>query len=178
MKTLFLNQNYEPLSLISWERAVHLYFLDKVEVIEEYEQKIRSPSFSMRIPAVVISKHYIRNQKKISRFSRMNIFLRDNFTCLYCGDAFSKNFLTLDHVIPKSKGGEKTWSNIVTACKDCNCAKANRTPAEARMALVKPPRVPNIKEYIIFLGIDSRQVPHQWLQFLPGIEKEPGVKII
>lgn len=178
MKTLFLNQNYEPLQLMSWERAVHLFFLDKVEVLEDYDQKIRSPSFSMGIPAVVISKHYIKNQKQITRFSRMNIFLRDNFTCLYCGHQFAKSFLTLDHVVPKSKGGGKTWNNIVTACKDCNRIKGDKTPSEAKMPLVKLPRVPNIKEYIIYLGIDSRTIPSQWVQYLPGIESVDGIKII
>ena len=125
---LILNADYQPisyfpLSLWSWQDSIKAVFLDRVNIIAEYESEVRSSSFSMKIPSVIALKKYIPISKK-PPFTRFNLFLRDNFTCQYCGDIFNSNELTFDHVIPKSKGGETKWENVVAACGKCNLKKA------------------------------------------------------
>ena len=125
---LILNADYQPisyfpLSLWSWQDSIKAVFLDRVNIIAEYESEVRSSSFSMKIPSVIALKKYIPISKK-PPFTRFNLFLRDNFTCQYCGDIFTSNELTFDHVIPKSKGGETKWENVVAACGKCNLKKA------------------------------------------------------
>ena len=124
---LILNADYQPisyfpLSLWSWQDSIKAVFLDRVNIIAEYESEVRSSSFSMKIPSVIALKKYIPISKK-PPFTRFNLFLRDNFTCQYCGDIFNSNELTFDHVIPKSKGGETKWENVVAACAKCNLKK-------------------------------------------------------
>ena len=104
--------SYYPLSLWNWQDAIKAVFLDRVNIIAEYEHEVCSPSFSMKLPSVVGLKEYVK-PSKAPAFTRFNVFLRDQFSCQYCG---SKNDLTFDHVIPRSKGGQTTWENVITAC--------------------------------------------------------------
>ncbi len=118
---LILNADYQPisyfpLSLWSWQDSIKAVFLDRVNIIAEYESEVRSSFFSMKIPSVIALKKYIPISKK-PPFTRFNLFLRDNFSCQYCGDIFTSNELTFDHVIPKSKGGKTKWENVVAACE-------------------------------------------------------------
>lgn len=142
---LVLNATFEPLQIVSWQRAMQLLFQGKVEVVEESEKEIRTVRFTMKVPAVLRLLTYVplKKKKQIVRFSRANIFLRDNSVCQYCGKSFSKTHLTLDHVIPIVQGGKKSWENIVTACKPCNQKKGGRTPAQAGIHLKRKPRRPN-----------------------------------
>ena len=129
--------SYYPLSLWPWQDVVKAVFLDRVEVVSTYEQEVRSPSFSMRLPSVVCLKEYVV-QDRAPAFTRFNLFLRDRFACQYCG---SPQHLTFDHVTPRRLGGRTTWENIVAACAPCNLRKGGRTPAQAQMhPLVKPIR--------------------------------------
>ncbi len=124
--------SYYPLSLWSWQDAVKAVFLGRVNIVSEYDTTIRSPSREMRLPSVISLKEYVAADRRPA-FTRFNVFLRDRFACQYCGESFPTQDLTFDHIIPRSRGGATTWTNVVTACSRCNLHKANRTPAEARM---------------------------------------------
>lgn len=141
---LILNASFEPLHIVTWQRAIQLLFQGKVEVIEESDQEIRTVRLTIKVPAVLRLLNYVPLSKKknIIRFSRTNIFHRDNHTCQYCSRQFNKTHLTLDHVVPVVQGGRKCWENIVTACKPCNQRKGGRTPAQANMQLIRKPRQP------------------------------------
>ena len=130
METLVLNRDGRPLSLlpmsaISWEVAVRLMVLEKVSVLHSYEDwVVRSPSIELKVPSVVITRDYLK-WNRVVKYNRSNIFLRDGFTCQLCGKKPDANELTLDHVVPRSKGGKTNWQNITTCCKDCNERKGN-----------------------------------------------------
>lgn len=131
--------SYYPLSLWCWQDAVKAVFLNRVNVIAEYDTVVRSANFQMALPSVIALREFI-NQDRSPAFTRFNVFLRDGFTCSYCG---SPDELTFDHVIPKSKGGQTCWTNIVTACSPCNLRKGGRLPKEAGMYPAKQPIQPS-----------------------------------
>jgi 5-methylcytosine-specific restriction endonuclease McrA len=124
--------SYFPLSLWSWQDAVKAVFLNRVNIVHEYDRVIRSPRLEMKLPSVISLKEYIAADRRPA-FTRFNVFLRDRFTCQYCGDGFPTHELTFDHIVPRSKGGRTVWTNVVTACGSCNLLKGNRRPHEARM---------------------------------------------
>ncbi len=117
--------SYYPLSLWSWQDTIKAVFLDRVNIVEEYDHAVRSPTFEMRLPSVVSLKTYVKPSSHPA-FTRFNVFLRDRFSCQYCG---SRDDLTFDHLIPRSRGGQTTWDNVVAACSPCNLRKGNLTPA-------------------------------------------------
>jgi len=144
---LVLNQNYEPLSVCSIRRAVVMMYLGKVELIERFDgQRIRSAYRSYPVPSVVRLGLYIHLPRKRVLLSRKNILKRDNHRCQYCGRTATP--LTVDHVTPKKRGGKDDWDNLVCACLDCNNKKGNRTPEQAGMALLRPPKRPDHLTYI------------------------------
>jgi 5-methylcytosine-specific restriction endonuclease McrA len=117
--------NYIPLSTIDWKEAVTYMWLDKVSVLEWYDDwVVHSANWETRVPAVVMLKNMLKRRSN-PRFSKHNIFIRDLFTCQYCSTQFPRNELTLDHVLPISKGGRTSWDNIVAACNPCNSRKGN-----------------------------------------------------
>jgi 5-methylcytosine-specific restriction endonuclease McrA len=121
--------SYYPLSLWNWQTVVKAVFMDRVNIVEEYDREIRSSSFAMRLPSVISLKHYVR-PARYPAFTRFNLFLRDKFTCQYCG---SEDDLTFDHVIPRAFGGRTTWHNVTTACSPCNLRKGGALPHQAKM---------------------------------------------
>jgi 5-methylcytosine-specific restriction endonuclease McrA len=158
--------SYFPLSLWSWQEAVKAVFLGRVNIVSEYERTVRSPTFEMRLPSVIALKDYVPTARRPA-FTRFNVFLRDRFSCQYCGDNFPTHDLTFDHVIPRSRGGRTSWQNVVTACGDCNLIKGNFMPAEIRMFPIHAPRQPTTYE----LQENGRRFPpnflHQsWRDFL------------
>jgi 5-methylcytosine-specific restriction endonuclease McrA len=166
-RALLLNATYEPLKVIGWQRAVTLLWQGKVEVLEVYEREIRSATWSTKLPAVLRLQHFVKIEytKRAINFSRANIFLRDEYTCQYCGRRFRTEELTFDHVVPIAKGGRKVWENIVTACWRCNNRKSGRTPPEAGMHLIKWPTRPDWKPFFTFT-IGLRNVPAVWRDYL------------
>ena len=124
--------SYFPLSLWPWQEAVKAVFLDRVNIVANYDRTVHSPSFRMRLPSVISLKTYVHTGHRPA-FTRFNVFLRDRFSCQYCGDRFPTQELTFDHVIPRSRGGRTTWDNVVSACSDCNLTKSNRLPKESGM---------------------------------------------
>lgn len=148
--------SYFPLSLWSWQDAMKAVFLDRVNIVSEYEREIRSPNRSFRLPSVISLKEYAPTARKPA-FTRFNVFLRDHFSCQYCGQRFAVHDLTFDHVVPRSRGGRTEWLNVVAACGACNLRKANRTPLEAEMPLIRQPYRPN-----------SHQLQEQGRRFPPN----------
>jgi len=151
MRTLILNSGYEPMQLVSWERALCLVFSEKAEIIATYsDRSIRTISTSFEMPSVVRLKRYVRVVRTfgVVKCTRKNILVRDRFECQYCGLRCSAAAATLDHVMPASRGGKTTWDNIVTSCADCNRKKGNRTPSEAGMLLRSRPRRPTWREWL------------------------------
>ena len=144
---LVLNADYQPLSYFplstwSWKDALKAVFLERVNVVSEYNQVVRSPSIEMKLPSVVSLKDYIPLPEKAA-FTRFNVFLRDKFICQYCHNSFKVEELTFDHVTPKSKGGKTSWENVVTACRKCNTHKGNKSLRKIGLILKKKPHSPN-----------------------------------
>ena len=130
--------SYYPLSLWSWQEAVKAVVAERVHVVSVYNQRIHSPSAEMSLPSVISLKEYIPTSRRPA-FTRFNVFLRDRFTCQYCGEPFPTHDLTFDHVIPRSRGGRTTWDNVVTACSPCNLVKGDHLPHHIHMhPLVRP----------------------------------------
>jgi len=150
--------SYFPLSLLSWQDAIKAVFLDRVQIVSEYESEVHSPSFQMRIPSVVALRSYVEMDRRPA-FTRFNVFLRDAFTCQYCGIQEASEYLTFDHVIPRCQGGGTSWENIITACQSCNLSKGGRSPSEARMMLKSWPRCPTVHE----LNQNGRGFPPNYL---------------
>ncbi|WP_349368477.1 HNH endonuclease [Salinarimonas sp.] len=147
--------SYYPLSVWCWQDAIKAVFLDRVNIVSHYEKTVRSPTFEMRLPSVVSLKTYVK-PTRIPAFTRFNVFLRDRFTCQYCG---AREDLTFDHVIPRSKGGQTTWENVVAACSPCNLRKGDRLPRDAEMLPRQEPYAPSLND----LHQNGRHFPPNYL---------------
>lgn len=183
-RCLLLNADFTPLSIIEWKKAImwHMryeydpkYGIDIIDFYkDDYIAGVNNKKYP--IPAVARTKRYFRVNRQIVTFSRKNIFLRDNYTCQYCGLKFDNSVLTYDHVIPKSvwnnsKISPTCWTNIVTACVECNRKKGNKTPKQANMPLMNMPIAPtkNIKylPVIHYLYKIKESIPFEWTIYLP-----------
>ena len=136
-KVLVLNASYEPLNICTWRRAIILILKGKAEQIEHNGRLIYA---NLPAPTVIRLRHYVSIPYKEISLSRRNILHRDSYTCQYCG--IKRHDLTIDHIVPRSRGGIDAWDNVVAACLKCNVKKGNRTPKEADMRLRIPPRRP------------------------------------
>ncbi len=166
MRSLLLNSSYEPMRVVSWQKALILWFQGKVEVLEYHHSFARSARQSFQLPSVLRLKSYVRPRSGGAvRFCRENVYIRDNFTCQYCGTKLPSKQLTLDHVVPASMQGQKSWTNVVSACRGCNQKKAARTPVEANMPLMKEPKMPTWLP-ALELEIKPDHVPQTWQQYL------------
>lgn len=144
-RVLVLNASFEPLHVTSAKRAITLVQYGVAEVLEESREIVRSPSTVLVVPSVIRLRKYVRRPRVHPvPFNRRNVLRRDTFTCQYCG---SREELTLDHVLPRSRGGGHGWDNVVTACRSCNQRKGSRTPEEAGMPLHTPPYAPTFGVY-------------------------------
>lgn len=155
--------SYYPLSLWPWQEAIKAAWLDRVNILSEYDEVVSSPSTTIRIPSVVVLKEYVKPQKRVA-FTRFNLFLRDEFTCQYCG---STGDLTFDHVVPRAHGGITSWENVVAACSPCNLRKGSRSLRHSGLSLSRPPRKPQPEQ----LHNAGRKFPpnylhESWLDFL------------
>ncbi len=155
--------SYYPLSLWPWQEAVKAKYLDRVDIVAEYDDCVHSPSTTLRIPSVVVLKGYVKPQKRVA-FTRFNLFLRDEFRCQYCG---ARGELTFDHVVPRASGGVTSWQNVVAACSPCNLRKGSKALHQTGFSLRKPPRQPDAEE----LRNTGRKFPpghlhESWMDFL------------
>lgn len=155
--------SYYPLSLWGWQETVKAVFLERVNIVSEYEREVHSPSVAMKLPSVVSLKCYVK-PALYPAFTRFNVFLRDRFQCQYCGN---KDDLTFDHLIPRSRGGMTRWDNVTTACAPCNLAKGGKMPKIAGMFPRQNPYRPTVYE----LHRNGRLFPpnylhESWLDYL------------
>ena len=155
--------SYYPLSLWSWQDAIKAKWLDRVDIVAEYEDLVHSPSVALKIPSVVVLKDYVKPQKRVA-FTRFNLFLRDEFRCQYCG---ARAELTFDHVVPRAAGGVTSWRNVVAACSPCNLRKGSKALHQTGFSLRKAPRQPEAEE----LRNMGRKFPpnylhESWIDFL------------
>lgn len=167
-QTLILNPWMAPHRVCNWQEAITLLVTDKIDVLEEYDVTVNSPSVTMNLPAVVRLRKSIAPFKKVVKFSRINVFTRDAFCCQYCGKRKSMHDLNYDHVVPRAQGGKTVWDNIVTACAGstgCNSRKGGHTPAQAGMRLLKQPYKPKTLPLTQPL-IGLRHVPEEWRPYL------------
>ena len=161
---LLLNLNYEPLNVCNVRRAIALLSGGKATLLENGRGELRSPSRSFPIPSVIRLEYLVRRPFLRQRLTRREVFFRDGNTCQYCGKPSRE--LTLDHVVPRHRGGAHTWENVATACILCNHRKAGRTPREAGMRLLKEPRAPRANPYVLF----HHRPPHEeWRKFVPWL---------
>ena len=155
--------SYFPLSLWPWQEAVKAAWLDRVEIVAEYDDVVRSPSTVIRIPSVVVLKDYVKPQKRMA-FTRFNLFLRDEFCCQYCG---AKGELTFDHVIPRAAGGVTSWENVIAACSPCNLRKGSKSLRQIGYQLQRTPRAPGAAAlHNIGRKFPPNHLHKSWLDFL------------
>ena len=161
---LVLNQNYQPLNICNARRAIVLVGVGKAELLVNGRGHVRSISSIFPIPSVIRLIYMVKRPLMRRRLSRRAVFYRDRFTCQYCGTETRE--LTLDHILPRSRGGAHGWSNVASACIPCNHRKAGLTPAEARMRLLKEPKAPRPNPYYLF---HLRPILEEWKQFIPWV---------
>ena len=165
-QVLVLNASYEPLNVCSVRRAHVLVWKGKAEVLEELEYPLHSASSTFPWPHVIRLVTYVRVPRGVKRkISRRALFARDNWRCVYCGTASGR--LTLDHVVPRSRGGDSVWENVVTSCAPCNLRKGNRLLHEISMELRELPRVP---APVLFIRLAAPSIPQRWQPYLEAFQ--------
>jgi len=163
-RVLVLNATYEPLSVVSVQRALVLLLKEKAELIEAAEERLHAAHISLPVPLVIRLVYYVRIPRQIALApSRRTVMARDNYTCQYCGDAPGRANLTMDHVLPRSRGGQTTWDNVVTACRSCNMRKGDHTPGEAGLTLRRRPGRPH---YLAFLLLGEAAPQDVWNKYI------------
>ncbi|KAJ0252494.1 hypothetical protein HA466_0116860 [Hirschfeldia incana] len=178
---LDISYRYRPVNVVCWKRAICLEYMDKADVLEYYDQTVDSATGSFYIPAVLRVPHLlqvVKRRRVKNSLSRKNILLRDDYTCQYCS---SRENLTIDHVIPISRGGEWTWQNLVAACSRCNSKKGHRTVEEAHMKLHRSPKEPKDYDIVaipltnaaIMMLRSSKGMPEEWREYLAKPSHEP-----
>jgi 5-methylcytosine-specific restriction endonuclease McrA len=165
LPVLVLNQNYEPLNICRARRAVVLIYQGKAEMLEDGSGFVHSATHTFAIPSVIRLPYLIKRPRPKRRLTRLEVFNRDRNTCQYCGKEGRQ--LTLDHVIPRYRGGEHTWGNVVSACVPCNRRKAGRTPEQAGMRLIRYPTPP--RDSLPFCIPHQLKNQIQWQKYLPPV---------
>ncbi len=184
-KVLVLNRSFLPIHITSVKRAFCLLYQGLAHAVDEqyrtfdfeswsalsasmHDEKIGCVDRVIRVPRVILLLAYDRVPKRRVRFSRFNIYNRDRNTCQYCGRVFPRSELNLDHVIPRSQGGRSTWENVVCSCQSCNRKKGGRTPEQAGMRLLRPPRKPEWTPFM--LETFSLRRYKEWVPFLSMVD--------
>lgn len=165
-RVLMLNASYMPLAVVSWSKAISLIFQGKAISVMDTKEEVRSPSQTFKIPSIIQLKTNVFFMKSRVRLCKRTILERDGYTCQYCYKEFSAKHLNLDHVIPASKGGKRTWTNMVTSCIPCNSKKADRTPEQAKMNLLRKPDAPFWTVYD-HIAAKSNHIPEEWAEMFP-----------
>lgn len=168
MDTLVLSHVYEPVARVPWQRAITLLWEEKVEVIEEYENRtVRSVTLSFKVPSIIRFLKAIGRRKRAVKFSRENVYSRDGGKCQYCGHKVPRHEATYDHVIPRSQGGPTSWENVVICCTPCNQKKGGRTPKQAGMHLLSTPVKPEkLSGNVHLTFLFHKDIPQSWKQAL------------
>ena len=162
-KTLLLNSSYETLSFVNNLKAVSLILNDKVEIMSEWDDFIIHPGGKFKIPSILKMKYLVKRKYAALRFTKNAVFRRDQFSCQYCMRPLDHSSITMDHIIPKSKGGDNSFLNCVAACKPCNTKKGNKLPEESGMKLMSQPFIP--KNFI--LTVNKNELWHSdWAPYI------------
>jgi 5-methylcytosine-specific restriction endonuclease McrA len=162
---LVLNATYEPLNIVSIQRAIVLLLKDKAQVVEAAQTRLRAENFSMAVPLVIRLTAFVPIPHRMPLpLSRRTVLARDMYTCQYCGAQPAKAELTIDHVIPRSRGGATTWENVVTACAPCNRRKGDHLLEQAKMKLLSPPTRPRFVAIVLLGEMPSHDA---WKKYLP-----------
>ena len=165
LPVLVLNQSYEPLNICRVRRAIILLYQNKAEMLENGSGFIHSINYDFQVPSVIRLASMIRRPPRYERkLTRLEVFKRDQFTCQYCGK--ETRHLTLDHVVPRYRGGQHTWENVVSACVPCNRRKAGRTPREAGMKLIRRPFQPRVTS-LFYIPAHYPYTRSEWQKYLP-----------
>ena len=168
---LVLNADYRPLSYFPlsvwpWQEAIKAAYMERVDVISEYDRVVHSPTIAIRLPSVIALKHYVPLSRRPA-FTRFNVFLRDRFSCQYCGAGQAVEELTFDHVVPRARGGRTMWSNVVTACTDCNLLKSNQLPRESGLYPRQMPIQPTTRQlHDVGRSFPPRYLHESWRDYL------------
>ncbi|MGH2905509.1 MAG: HNH endonuclease [Solirubrobacterales bacterium] len=167
-RVLVLNASFEPINVCTVRRAIVLILKEKAEVIDEHELELHAEKLSMTRPSVIRLRTYVRIPYKSFRrkITRRAVFARDGWECQYCG---KRGSLTMDHVIPRSKGGDTSWENVVACCAGCNRRKGDRSVSQSGMQLRTHPRAPHAT---IFIHVASPTIPVAWRQWVPDANAE------
>jgi len=166
LKTLKLDSSFRPIDILTVYEAFTMVYTKRANIIEAYDNLyLRSATESHMIPSVISLNRYVKRENLALKCSKKNVFWRDRYTCQYCNNIFPQDLLTLDHVTPRSKGGPKTWDNIVTSCQKCNQLKGNKLPHEVNMFPTRFPRKPADDLFKILV---KDNIPSKWLPFLTG----------
>jgi 5-methylcytosine-specific restriction endonuclease McrA len=166
-QTLLLNATYEPLRVVHWQKAITLWCQGKVEIVAHHDREVRSVSFAIRLPSVIRLLRRIRIRRGVQTvpFSRANIYARDNHSCQYSAHVLSSAEQKFHHELPEPQGGRKDWENIVTCRISCNRRKGGRTPEQAGMKLIRPPKRPDrVPALRITFGL--RNAPESWRDYV------------
>lgn len=167
MDVLVLTCAYEPQQIVTWERAITLWYDGKVDIIESYPDRVlRGARLTMQMPAVVVFKKQSAPRKRVVRFSREAIYIRDGGKCAYCRQTVAKAEITYDHVLPRRLGGKTHWENIVIACGDCNSRKGGRTPEQAGMRLAVHPHKPKSLPLSLDRVTWRQSMPDLWKPYM------------
>lgn len=161
---LVLNANYEPLNVCTTRRALGLMYHEKATLVENGRGYIQSVSRKFQAPSIIRLSRMIRRPHPVIKLSKAEVFRRDNYTCQYCGKKTSD--LTIDHIIPRSKGGAHAWENLVAACPSCNHKKGGRTAQQADMKLLSTPRAPSATALYIYGRYLNRF--EEWVPYIEG----------
>jgi hypothetical protein len=153
--TLKLDAAWKPIDIVDGFKGFNMCFTGRANMVLNY-----SDGF---FPAVIVLRDYIRKDFTSYSCNRKNVIWRDKYVCQYCGNKFQYHELTMDHIIPKSRGGDKSWTNIVASCKGCNSKKGNKTPKEARMPLIKKPTIPRWSIHVL---LRDKEIPNEWKDFI------------
>lgn len=163
MKTLVLNSTMQPLDVVSWKDGIRLIYQGKVDVILWYEgDGVRTPSGMHRVPSIIRLREKANFRRDVAKFSRRAVFVRDEYTCSYCGSVYHTSGLSLDHIEPRSRGGDTSWTNITSACRSCNQRKADLTLREVGMSLKRPAFEPRYSDVVK----RDPATPEEWHDFL------------
>lgn len=163
MKALKLDSSFRPIEVVDAIEALVLCLIGKARAVENYAKKIHSPNRSFNLPAVIVLNRYVKYRFATIAPNRHNVLWRDNNICQYCGYRFAMEQLTMDHVLPKSRGGTNSWDNLVTACKKCNQKKGNKTPKESNMIPLTPPHKPKTT---VLKSLHKNQISNLWKDYL------------
>ena len=166
-RALKLDSSFRPIQIISSFDAFCMIYMGRASLVEHYDDSyIRSAYKKFHMPCVISLNRYINVNKLSLKCNRRNVFWRDKRVCQYCGNTFPEHKLTLDHVTPRSKGGPKTWENIVTCCKSCNQKKGDKLPHQANMRPLTQPSVPSMNSFRV---LESKEnIPEKWYPYLIG----------